>query len=426
MRVLLYSISYSPEMAGSGRFNSELTKWLAEQGHHVDVITAHPYYPEWKINAKYQGKGWFTEKEGNLTVYRTPLYVPERVTGRTRILHELSFAFNSLVHWGRLIFKRYDVLIGVCPPLQSGLLPYVFGQLKRTPFVFHIQDLQVDAARNLGMIKNERLLNFLDGIERYLLRKANRVSSISEGMKRNILSKGTLPERYRMIENWVDVSTFRPIPMERSLRAKFGFTPTDQIALYSGNIGEKQGLEVLVEAASLLQFQPNIKIVIIGEGVARERLQEATRQQSLQNLIFFPMLPYDQVPQALAMADVHLVVQKRAASDLVMPSKLVNILATGGASIVAADIGTSLSDVVLNNELGWVVEPDRGDKLANEITLALCSPHLQQYRLNARRYAEQHLSKQAILPRFEAMLFELVDNPINRVKIMESHLPKNN
>lgn len=114
------------------------------------------------------------------------------------------------------------------------------------------------------------------------------------------------------------------------------------------------------------------------------------------------------MPRVLAMADVHLVVQKRAASDLVMPSKLVGILATGGASIVSADSGTSLSDVVLDNLLGWVVEPEQGDKLADAIRLALRSPDLQQYRLNARQYAEEHLSERAILPRFEAMLSELI------------------
>ncbi|MBO0937937.1 WcaI family glycosyltransferase [Fibrella sp. HMF5335] len=409
MRILLYSISYPPEVAGSGRFNGELVKWLAEHGHEVDVITAHPYYPEWKVRADYRGRGWFVEKEGTLAVYRTPLYVPERVTGTTRIIHELSFALNSLVHWGRLLFKRYDVLIGVCPPLQAGLVPYMFSRLKRTPFVFHIQDLQVDTARNLGMIKNEFLLNFLDGIERYLLRKADRVSSISEGMKRNILSKGTLPDRYRMIENWVDIDTFQPLSQDQSLRAEFGISATDRVALYAGNIGEKQGLEVLIDVAVLLRHHPDIKIVVIGEGAARERLQEAARQQSLSNLMFFPILPFEQVPRALAMADVHLVIQRRATSDLVMPSKLANIMAVGGASIVSSDKGTSLSDIIVASQVGWVVEPEQASVLADTIVSAISSPLLKQYRLNARKYAEEHLSKRTVLPRFEAMLVELVN-----------------
>lgn len=407
MRILLYSISYSPEVAGSGRFNGELTAWLAQQGHKVDVITAHPYYPEWDVRPEYKGKGWFIEKKGNLSVYRTPLYVPKHVTGGTRVLHELSFVASSMVHWGRLLFNRYDAIIGVCPPLIAGFVPYIFSRLKRTPFLFHIQDLQVDAARNLGLIKNEWLLNRLDSIEKYILRNADRVSSISEGMKRNIIKKGTPPERYRLLPNWVDVNTVRPLSMGESFKAELGFDDTDKIALYAGNIGEKQGLEVLVDAAARLLDHPEIKIVVFGEGAARERLRESANQQNLSNLIFFPIKPYEEIPRVLAMADIHLVVQKRAASDLVMPSKLVGILSAGGASIVSADAGTSLSDVVLENGLGWVIEPDQGDILAQAILKAINSPSLSTYRINARRYAEENLSEQEILPRFEAMLKEL-------------------
>ena len=408
MRILLYSISYSPEFAGSGRFNGELTKWLADQGHKVDVITAHPYYPEWEVREEYRGKGWFTERIGNLTVYRTPLYVPKQVTGKTRILHELSFAANSLVHWARLLFKPYDVLIGVCPPLLAGFVPYLFSRLKRTPFVFHIQDLQVDAARNLGLIKSNKLLKFLDGIERYLLRNANHVTSISEGMKRNILSKGTLSERYSMIENWVDIDTFSPLPIQESLRSELGFNATDKIVLYSGNIGEKQGLEILIEVASTLIQYSNVIFVVIGEGVARKKMVDQAKEKGLTNLFFFNPVPYDNLPRMLAMADIHLVIQKRATSDLVMPSKLVNILSIGGVAIVSADRKSSLSDIILKNQLGWIVEPENSDKLANAILTALHSSNLHQYRLNARLYAEKNLSKKAVLPRFEAMLFELM------------------
>jgi colanic acid biosynthesis glycosyl transferase WcaI len=405
MRILLYSISYSPEIAGSGRYNGELTEWLAEQGHQVDVITAHPYYPEWRVRDEYRNRYWLKEKKNNLTIYRAPLYVPKKVTGKTRVIHELSFVFSSIVHWVRLAFVKYDAIIAVCPPFHIGVFPYLLSCIKNIPFVFHIQDLQVDAARELGLIKNEKLLNFLDGLEKFLLVKATKVSSISEGMKRNIIGKGVRSENYFMLPNWVDIALIKPLLIEQSLKAKLGFQPTDKIALYSGNIGEKQGLEILPEVARLLQDRPNIKIVIFGEGAARSRLVELTKDQQLNNIFLYsPVENFEDVPKVLAMADVHLVIQRRAASDLVMPSKLVTILAAGGASIVSADKGTSLSDVIVENQLGWTADPENASALAETIKKALDSSILPDIRKNARTYAEKYLDKQVILSKYESML----------------------
>lgn len=408
MKVLLYSISYSPEIAGSGRYNGELTEWLAERGHKVDVITAFPYYPQWRVLDNYKKRYWFREKKGSLTIYRTPLYVPREVTGKTRVLHELSFAINSIVHWSRLSFNRYDVVIGVCPPLQTGLFPYIFGRLKKIPFLFHVQDLQVDAARQLGLIKRKWLLNMLDSMERFLLTKATKVSSISEGMKRNILNKGVRTENYFMLPNWVDIELIQPLPHEQSLKTQLGFQLTDQIALYSGNIGEKQGLEILPEVAQLLLGKPSVKIVIFGEGAARQRLEHLIAEKKINNIFLFPpVADFKDLPKILAIADVHLVVQRREASDLVMPSKLVTILSAGGASIVSADKETSLCDIIINNKLGWVSEPGNANDLAKAILEAVDSPLLSAFRINARAYAENYLDKDAILLRYEQMLLNV-------------------
>ena len=139
MKILLYSISYSPEVAGSGKFNGDLAEWFANRGHSVDVITALPYYPEWNVREDYKGKGWFVQKNQNLNIYRTPIYVPKVVTGKTRIIHEISFTVSSLYHWCSILLNKYDVVIAVCPPLQAGLLPFLFCHLTNTPFLFHVR-----------------------------------------------------------------------------------------------------------------------------------------------------------------------------------------------------------------------------------------------------------------------------------------------
>lgn len=412
MRILLYSISYSPEMAGSGRFNGEMAAWLAKQGHKVDVITAHPYYPEWRVWQNYRGKGWFSEEIENVRVYRTPLYVPRNVTGTGRILHELSFVAASLLHWFRILFRKYSIVIGVCPPMQIGIIPYLFCKIRNIPFCFHVQDLQVDAARELGMIKNGALLSILDKIERFLLRNATLVSSISDGMKRKILDKGVSPEKYVMLPNWADLDFLRPLPPSQKIRDGLAIGVSDKVILYSGNIGEKQGIDVIIETAHKLQTDliRNVKFVISGEGAALKSLMEKAQSLGLDNVIFAPIRPYAELPELLSIADVHLVVQKKAASDLVMPSKFVSILAVGGVAIVSAESDSTLGRMVTENRIGWLTEPENPVALADTIVKALNCADTMIYKNNARQFAEQNLGRDALLSQFEQILTEHIQN----------------
>ena len=404
MRILLYSISFSPEVAGSGRFNGEMANWLSQRGHKVDVITAFPYYPEWNVRKEYKGKGWFIQKKPNLNVYRTPIYVPKVVTGKSRIIHELSFTINSFYHWCSLFLNKYNVVIAVCPPLQAGLLPLLFCKITNTPFLFHIQDLQVDAARELGMIKNRWLLNILDKVEQYILQRADCVSSISEGMRSKIFQKGVDSSNYFMLQNWVLTSSIKPLSKQDSLKKDMGFLESDKIALYAGSIGEKQGLEILIEVADLLKSNTDIKILVFGEGASKQKLVEKAQLRKLKNLLFFPSWEEKQTAKLLSMADIHLVIQKQVASDLVMPSKLANILSVGGVSIVSAEKHTTLAKIVEDNAIGWSVIPENGDMLAQVIREKIMSPYLPLYSQNARAYAVEHLDKDSILSKFEEFL----------------------
>lgn len=393
-------------MAGSGRFNGEMVNWLAKQGHTIDVITAHPYYPEWEVWTDYKGKGWFKEVQDRVTIYRTPLYVPKTVSGKGRILHELSFVGASLVHWMTLLFTKYDVMIAVCPPMQIGLLPLFIGWLKRTPFFFHIQDLQVDAARELGMVKNKTLLRILDFTERFLLRHATIVSSISEGMKARILGKGVKPEQYFMLPNWADISFLRPLPPNQLIKDSLGVKPNEKIVLYSGNIGEKQGIEVVLEAAKICQQRgyDYIKFVISGEGAALNTLVLKTEEYQLTNLLFSPIRPFAELPDLLSIADVHLVIQKKAASDLVLPSKLVSILSVGGIAVVTAEASSTLDKLITTHQMGWVVEPENPEALLEGIQQVLNNGPAYNIKANARRFAEENLDKENILRKLERLL----------------------
>ena len=381
--------------------------WLAKQGHEVRVITAMPYYPEWAVHDRYKGKGWFTEVMEGVTVSRCPFYVPKRVTTLKRILHELSFVLSSLPYWlGIMVSKPYDVVVCVSPPFQVGLLPTLYSILRNVPLWYHLQDLQVDMAKELGMIKNHRFLEALFSIEKFILKHCSVVSTISEGMVRKVGEKRVLQFPCLLFPNWVDDQRIRPLSVEASLRDAFGLSKQDTVILYSGSLGEKQGLELIIEAAKHYADRPEIQFLICGSGGGKARLELLVSTYQLTNVRFYPLQPYDKLSALLATADIHLVLQKKSASDLVLPSKLTSILAAGGCALVSAVPGTTLYDVIAENRMGLLIEPESVKALTGSIDQAL-QTDLSVYKRNARRYAQQYLSKEPILHQFEEELLRL-------------------
>ena len=231
-------------------------------------------------------------------------------------------------------------------------------------------------------------------------------------MKRKILAKGIDKSKYLMFPNWVDEQVIKPLSKEESLRLEFGLSLDDQVVLYSGNLGEKQGLEVIVSIAKTFADNSRLKFVICGSGGGKDKLIQLAADAQLSNVLFFPLQPYSKLSNLLAIADLHLVLQKGSASDLVMPSKLTGILAAGGCPVVTALPGTSLYDVINNHKLGILVEPDSESGLISAISNAL-SQDLEVYKINARKYSMKYLAKDNILSKFNNDILELTKLNIN-------------
>lgn len=404
MRILIFGINYSPELTGIGKYTGEMGGWLAKQGHEVHVVTAMPYYPEWQVHEQYQGKTWFTEIIEGATIHRVPLYVPKEVSSAKRIIHEFSFVASIIPYWLKFLFsKKFDIVFCPAPPFHLGFFPLLYAKLRGVPMVSHIQDLQVDAAKELKMINNKAFLNLMFWMEKKILAGSTKVSTISLGMEMKIAKKGIKPEKQLMFPNWVDESAIRPLAKEQSLRTTFGIGMADKVVLYSGNLGEKQGLDGIIEVAKLYKDRSDVHFVIVGSGGGKEKLQQMAAEAGLNRVQFHPLQPYEKLSALLATADVHLVLQKKSAADLVMPSKLTGILAAGGCAIVTAEPGTSLYTVIDQYKMGILCEPENTADLARSIEKAI-STDLTVYRTNSRTYAEQFLSKENILRKFEADL----------------------
>lgn len=407
MRILFLGINYWPEETGIAVFNTGRCEYLAGRGHEVTMVTGLPYYPRWKVAEGYRGRGLVSEERNGVRILRAPLYVPERVDAKKRILHEASFVASATLR--ALGSGKPEVLWVASPPLALGLAARLLSRLWGAPYLFHVADLQPDAARDLGMLRPGLFLSLLYGIEKAAYTGAGRVGTLTEGMRRRILGKGLAPDKVLLLPDWADPSLFA-IPLEGgggAFREERGWQGRF-LVVHSGNMGVKQGLEVVLAAARATVDDPGILYLLVGDGAARPALEERARALGLANLAFLPLLPREEFHRMLAAADLCLVTQKREVGDIVFPSKVMTLLAAGRPLVVSVSPGSEVARVAEEAGAGVRVPAEDGGALAEAVANLRRDPERRR-RMGAagRSYAEARWSREAALFRMERALAEL-------------------
>jgi len=398
LRALLYSMNYAPELTGIGKYTGEMAEWLAARGFDVTVVTTPPYYPAWRVSAPYSARRYRRETLRGVKVIRCPLWVPRRVTGLKRILHLASFAVTSLpvILWSALRF-RPSLIFVVEPPLFAAPAALLAARLSGAKAWLHVQDLEIDAAFELGVLKRGALQKVALKFESWLMRKFDRVSAISERMLARVERKGVAAGRTVVFPNWVELDRIRPLPETSELRSQhFGNDPV--VVLYSGNMGMKQGFETVVQAAAMLaeSSDETIRFVFCGDGVGRETLETAAK--ALKNITLLPLVPADRLNELLNAADIHVLPQRAGSEDLVFPSKLTNMLASGRPVVAASNPNGQVATLFADADCGIVVPPGDAGGLA-EALRSLASDAARRRSLGAagRKAAERLWDKDAVL-----------------------------
>lgn len=400
MKVLLYGINYSPELTGIGKYSGEFGRWCAAQGHEVRVVTAPAYYPDWKIHSQFSAFRYQRKVENGVSVSRCPLYVPSNPSALKRMLHLFSFSFTSMFALFANIRWKPDLVVQIAPTLFCSGPTLLFCKLTGTRSVLHVQDYEVDAMFGLSMAGGGVLRKMVYGLEGAVLRNFDRVSTISNGMIKRALQKGVAVEKLILFPNWSEIERFQSVQIDRDLLTGLGIDFDKKLVLYSGSMGEKQGLEAVIEAASQLKNRHDIHFLLVGEGGAKRRLVKEATARELQNVSFAPLQAYESLPSLLAAADCHLVIQKRGAADSVLPSKLTNILAVGGNAVISADRDTTLGELTVDwPGIACCVKPESVSDLVRGIEETLLMPSPNKI---ARAYAQKYLDKNVILNNFMA------------------------
>jgi colanic acid biosynthesis glycosyl transferase WcaI len=401
MKMLIYGLNYAPELTGTGKYTAEMAEALAAGEHDVRVVCAPPYYPEWQVAAGHSSCRYRHEVRRGVRIWRAPLWVPSRPSGAKRMIHLASFGLSSLPVLARQALWRPDVVMAIAPTLLCAPAALSLARIVGAKAWLHIQDYEIDAAFDLGLLQSARAARIAQSIERAVLRRFDVVSSISGNMVARALRKGVDASKLSCLPNWVDTQAIFPLDRASEYRRTLEIPNANKVVLYSGNMGAKQGIEILAAAAAALADRKDISFVFCGNGPTKADLLE--RCKGLPNCRFIPLQPVERLNELLNVADIHVLPQRGDAADLVMPSKLTGMLASGRAIIAMARAGTELFDAVAPR--GVVVAPEDVDALAAAIE-ALAADHRRRSTLGAeaRSYAEKALSPAAVLGHLEARL----------------------
>ncbi len=396
MKILIYSVNFAPEPVGVGKYSGEMAAWLAAQGHDVRVVSAPPYYPAWQLSAGYGWPPYRRQRWQGVDVWRTPLWVPATPSGIKRVLHLLTFALSSLPVMLWQVLWRPAVVMTVAPALMCAPAGWLAARLSGASAWLHIQDFEVDVAFQMGLLKGKVLQNSVLSIERWMLRRFDVVSSISGRMLDKLRHKGVTKERIYFFPNWVDTAHVYPLQNPSDYRAELGIAADTKVVLFSGTLGGKQGLMVIPDAARSLAQRSDVIFIVCGDGVLKSPLQAATT--GLSNVRFLPLQPFERLGQLLGLADIHLLTQSPEAADLVLPSKLSGMLASGRPVIATCQAGTEIAAVV--SLCGLVVPPEDGAALAAAIERLVDDDEARALLgKKARCYAEENLARDGVLER---------------------------
>lgn len=403
MRILIQGMNYAPEVTGIAPYTAGLAEHLTENGHEVSVATTFPHYPQWAVQPPYDGHWRAIERLNGVDVRRSRVLLPKRHSTTGRIGYDSSLVAGTLLN--SLPGQRPDLVLCISPPIQLGLTAAVLARTWRVPLVLLVQDLPLDAALAVGMLRRGPAVRLGRWLENLTYRLADRIIVISNGFRTSLLQNGVCASKIKLIPNWANVDQIRPTEPDTKTRALLGAQPDDFLIVHTGNMGEKQGLLHAIQAIEALPSESRVRLALVGDGSEREMLQGYVTERGLGSIRFLPLQPSDVFARILAAADALLLNQRANVIDSVAPSKLLSYMAAGRPVIAAVHARSEAAEVIRAARCGEVVAPEDPATLAAALQrIAGQADVRRDLGASGRRYVEAHYARDRVLARYESFL----------------------
>jgi colanic acid biosynthesis glycosyl transferase WcaI len=404
-RILIIGINYRPEPTGIAPYTAAMADHLGRQAGSVTVLTGLPHYPAWEVPYVYRRQLRRRELVADGTVLvRHAHYVPRRQSALTRATYEMTFMANVVTSPVR---QRPDLVLAISPSLGGAVAGATIARRYRAPLVTVIQDLMAKAADQSGMAGGSSVSGMTARIEKAAIRRSRLVAVVSEAFRQQVVDYGVDSDRVRLLPNWTHI---RPAETSReAARQQLGWPRDRFIVLHSGNMGLKQDLGNVVDAATALRGEPGVSFYLVGNGSQRAFLRN--RADGLANVTFVDPLADDEYPLALAAADVLLVNERASVTDMSLPSKLTSYLAAGRPVLAAvADHGATARELATTDGAALIVKPGLPAALADAVRL-LAGNDLLRADLARRgeRFAREHLTPASAMRRVTSLVAEALE-----------------
>ncbi|MFC0477877.1 glycosyltransferase family 4 protein [Robertmurraya beringensis] len=395
MRVIYLCQHFPPETGAPQIRVYEVSKELLSRGHQVEVVTAFPHHPKGVIPEEYRGMFYMYEDWDGIPVHRTWIYPSPKGSFWKRLASYFSFTFSAF--YGLLKAKPTDVIICNSPPLFLGITGYLGAKLKGAKFVFNVADIWPESAVELGILKNKRFIQLAEKLENFLYKKSWKIATATEGIREYMIKKGKKPEDVFLLPNGVNTETFVPLPKDQELIESLGLTGK-KIYMYAGALGYAQGLDSVLEAASLIKDDPSIHFLFVGDGQEKDKLLAMKDTLDLENVTFYGTVPVSEMPRMFSIADYSIVsLRNIELFKGARPSKIFPAISTG-TPVLYCGVGESAS-ILEEYECGRIAEPENPKAIAEAIR-ELHSVSEEQYEnmsKKGRQLAIDHYSWKSIV-----------------------------
>ena len=411
MRILVLGINYAPEKTAVAPFTTGLCEYLAARGHHVTVVTAFPYYPEWRVWDGYRGQLHRRARLNGVDVHRVWHFVPRRASRLLqRLLHDFSFALSALLAgW---FADEFDLLYCSCPPPAVALAAYALSRLRGKPYVIKLTDLASDAALATGILQEGLAVRAARALEKFIYRHAAKVVCLCQGFVDKLAARGVSPRQLQIIPDWADTANVRPIDGATSFRRANGFHARQFVMLHTGNMGKKQELRNVVRAAQLSNDDDDLQWLLVGHGEERDALAEEIARAALPNIRLLPLQPAAGLAEMYSAADLLILNQRATVQDAVIPSKLLTYMAAGRPVLAAVSEASEAARLIKLAECGLVVPAGEPQALVDAALLLRQSPALcRRFGQNGRSFVTKHFTKQSVLLAYEQLFRRLTGEP---------------